>query len=69
MRASVHQLKALPVASKPICKYLYLYLFFPRGIHDSLRIGVETFPQQIRKSSLEFCPLQGRSGNDDVGGG
>jgi len=41
------------------------YLFFPRDIDDSFRIVVKAFAQKTSKSSLEFCPSQQRSGNDD----
>ena len=52
-----------PVAFQLTCKFPYL--FFPLDIHDSPRIVVEAVVQESEKLSLEFCPFEKGSGNDD----
>jgi hypothetical protein len=53
-RRLVRGILLLAIVSQLICNILYL--FFPLYIHDSFRIVVKAFAQQVDKSSLEFCP-------------
>jgi hypothetical protein len=44
-----------------ICKFLYL--FFPRDIHDPFGIVEEAFAQNVGEPGFEFCPFYEGWGN------
>jgi len=44
-----------------ICKFLYL--FFPRDIHDPFGIVEEAFAQNVGQPGFEFCPFYEGWGN------